>query len=149
MNPLPHRKSWDAVVVGGGIAGLSAAIYLGRGRRTVFVVDENESLAHAATSVGNYLGFPDGIDGEELLERGRRQIGAVSNDVGEVIVDENRETNIAGLYAAGCVTAANCQMIIAAGDGAAAAQAINRSLFEESLESGSLEHYRTEDRSPG
>jgi len=36
-------------------------------------------------------------------------------------------------YAAGCVTPANCQMIIAAGHGAVATQAINRDLFEESL----------------
>jgi hypothetical protein len=46
------------------------------------------------------------------------------------------------LYAAGCVTPANCQMIIAAGQGAAAAQAINRDLFEESLDSHSLRRFR-------
>jgi thioredoxin reductase (NADPH) len=47
-------------------------------------------------------------------------------------------TSVPGLYAAGCVTPANCQMIIAAGQGATAAQAINRDLFEESLQRHAL-----------
>ena len=51
-------------------------------------------------------------------------------------------TNVRGLYSAGCVTPANCQMIIAAGQGAAAAQAINRDLFEESLRTHSLRRIR-------
>ncbi len=317
-----HRNlSWDIVVVGGGIAGLSAAIYLARGRRKVLVIDAGKSLALAALSVENYLGLPEGIDGEELLGLGRkqarrfgaefaadtvvelsreedgvfklrggrksyaarrvllatglfhlppdipgvaecighsiffckdcdglrcegkrigiygwndeaveyalgmlsysfrvsvfsngkerawsarheqwlrdygisvfngkvkgvdhvdgqvtglkleggkkveldalfatrgdvyhsklaRQAGAASSDSGEVTVDGNRETSVPGLYAAGCVTPSNCQMIIAAGEGAAAAQAINRSLFEESLETGSLKRDRSEERSP-
>ena len=53
-------------------------------------------------------------------------------------------TTVPRLYAAGCVTPANCQMIIAAGQGAAAAQAINRDLFEESLASHSLRRVRKE-----
>lgn len=314
MKLRPRRKPWDVVVVGGGMAGLSAAIYLGRGRREVLVVDEDKSLARAVPSVDNYLGFPDGIDGDDLLRLGRqqaksfgaefaddtvtelsrdesglfrlrgrresyesrrvllatglfhlppdlpgvaecignsiffckdcdglrckgkrigifgwndeaveyalgmllyspsvsvfsngkgrtwsarheqwlreygitafdekvvgvdhsegqvtslnfqggikveldavfatrgdvyhnklaKQVEAATNDAGEITVDENRETNVRGLYAAGCVTRSNCQMIIAAGEGAAAGQAINRSLFEESLETGSLKRF--------
>ena len=51
-------------------------------------------------------------------------------------------TSVPRLYAAGCVTPANCQMIIAAGQGAAAAQAINRDLFEESLKNHKLRRFR-------
>jgi thioredoxin reductase (NADPH) len=51
-------------------------------------------------------------------------------------------TTVRGLYAAGCVTPANCQMIIAAGQGATAAQAINRDLFNESLATHSLRRFR-------
>jgi hypothetical protein len=47
-------------------------------------------------------------------------------------------------YAAGCVTPANCQIVIAAGQGAAAAQAINRDLFEESLKTHKLRRFREE-----
>ena len=60
-------------------------------------------------------------------------VGASIDKEGEIIVDACLRTSVAGLYAAGCVTAANCQMIIAAGQGAIAGQAINRDLFEESL----------------
>lgn len=60
-------------------------------------------------------------------------LGASVDAEGQIIVDDRLRTNVLGLYAAGCVTPANCQMIIAAGQGAAAGQAINRDLFEESL----------------
>ena len=53
-------------------------------------------------------------------------------------------TSVPGLYAAGCVTAANCQMIIAAGQGATAGAGINRALFEESLRNHRLRRQREE-----
>jgi len=310
-----QSRPWDAVVVGGCIGGLSAAIYLARAKRKTLVVDNGHSLAQWEPDVQNYLGFPDGIDGRELLSRGReqaeqygaefvddrvvelrhapanvfhvigehgmhagrrvllatgvfhlppdipgvreclghsmffckdcdglrcetkrigvfgwnneaveyalamlvyspcvvvflnnhppnwsaqheqwladyeipvysgavadvhhsegrvewidlaeglrvqvdalfttrgdvfhnklaRQIGAETNADGEIVVDHRMETTQRGVYAAGCVTPANCQMIIAAGQGATAAQAINRSLFEESLATHSLHRYR-------
>jgi thioredoxin reductase (NADPH) len=61
---------------------------------------------------------------------------------GQIKVNQCMRTSVPGLYAAGCVTPANCQMIIAAGQGAAAAQAINRDLFEESLATHSLRRFR-------
>jgi len=60
-------------------------------------------------------------------------VGASIDTEGEIIVDACLRTSVSGLYAAGCVTSANCQMIIAAGQGATAAQTINRDLYEESL----------------
>ena len=312
---MERTKPWDTIVIGGGIAGLSAAIYLARAQRETLVIDSGKSLAHWAPQVDNYLGFPEGISGDELLKRGRhqaehygahfvedeitelrhaprqifqvvgehdvyegrrvllttgvfhlppdvpgirecvgqslffckhcdgvrsegkrigifgwndeaaeyalgmllyspcvfvflngrkpawneqhehwlneyeipvypdavtdvhhtegavqwlelsngtrveldalfttrgdvyhnklaRQIGAETNPDGMILVDQQMKTSVAGLYAAGCVTPANCQMIISAGDGATAAQAINRSLFEEDLETHSLHRYR-------
>jgi thioredoxin reductase (NADPH) len=297
---------WEVAVVGAGFAGLSAAIYLGRSRRRTLVLDSDRSMAKWEQMVENYLGFPEGLSGAELLERGRahaRQFGAVmvaddvqdirqkrdalftligregeyraqrvllatglthllpdipgardclgkslffckdcdgyrvqgrrivivgaredaaryalgllafspsvsiatygerpawqprwdawldeyripvrrdrvralhhragavsrvvfdsgdgvpaeavfvtrgdvvhaglaerlgarKDDAGQVVVDAEMRTSVPGLYAAGCVTPANCQMIIAAGQGATAAQAINRDLFEDSL----------------
>ena len=303
----------EAIVIGGGIAGLSAAIYLGRAQRDTLVIDSGHSMAKWEPDVENYLGFPKGVEGEQLLQNGRRQakkygvrfvkdeIGSVSanksvfilkgkqtyrtrrlllatgifhlppdlpgvkqclghsmffckdcdgcrvrekriailganneaveyalgmlcysacvivatngkkpvwdrrhahwldeyeipvarkriSDVdhrkrkiralvfagkkrvktdyifttrgdifhnqlakklgakidrdGQIQVDQCMRTNVPGLYAAGCVTPANCQMIIAAGQGAAAAQAINRDLFEESLATHSLRRFR-------
>jgi thioredoxin reductase (NADPH) len=307
-------KSRDALIVGGGLAGLSAAIYLGRAMRDTVVIDKSKSMARWEPDVQNYLGFPEGISGEELIRKGREQaqrfevefvddeameatrdngafvlkgkrstyhgkklllatgifhippdIGGVTdclghslffckdcdgyrvqdkhiaiygtnneavryalgmlvysatvvivtdghrirwdarhaawleeyhipvfklgirsvdhqkqqiqaltfdgglkadidvmfttrgdvyhNDLaeslgakvsaeGEIVVDADQRTTVEGLYAAGCVTPANCQMIIAAGQGAVAAQAINKDLFEESLDRHSLRRLR-------
>jgi thioredoxin reductase (NADPH) len=316
MDTSQRTKPWDVVIVGGGVAGLSAAIYLARAKREVLLIDNGKSMARWEPDVQNYLGFPDGVAGTDLLSRGReqaenygaqftddsiaelrhapqnvfhvvgehhvyearrvllatgihhlppdvpgvpeclghsmffckdcdgfrchekrvgvfgwndeaveyalgmllyspcvfifqnghdarwsarheqwlrdyeipafvekvvdvhhtdghvnwieldggnrveldalfttrgdvyhnklaRQIGAETNADGEIVVDAKMQTTVPGLYAAGCVTPANCQMIIAAGEGATAAQAINRNLFEESLATHSLHRYRS------
>ena len=69
-------------------------------------------------------------------------VGAALDNEGQIIVDACLRTNVPGLYAAGCVTSANCQMIIAAGQGAIAGQAINRDLFESSLQRHTLPRWR-------
>lgn len=304
----------EVIVIGGGIAGLSAAIYLGRAQRDTLVIDSGHSMAKWEPIVENYLGFPKGVSGEDLLKNGRLQaerhevafeedeikqvsfansiftlhgghqiyhakrlllttgifhlppeipgvkeclghsmffckdcdgfrvrekriavcgandeaveyalgillysacvviatngekphwserharwieeyeipvheqrihdvehrdrqilglhmangdvvkidyifttrgdvfhtelaesLGARLDKDGQIEVDHCLRTTVKNLYAAGCVTPANCQMIIAAGQGAAAAQAINRDIFEESLETHSLRRYR-------
>jgi thioredoxin reductase (NADPH) len=63
----------DCLVVGAGPAGLVAAIYLARYRRTVLVVDSGASRASLIPVSHNYPGFPDGIEGPELLRRLREQ----------------------------------------------------------------------------
>jgi thioredoxin reductase (NADPH) len=73
-----------------------------------------------------------------------QSLGAKLDAEGQIAVDDCGRTSVAGLYAAGCVTPANCQMIVAAGQAAMAAQAINRDLFEESLRNHSLRRYRAE-----
>ena len=312
QKPLASR--WEVVVIGGGLAGLSAAVYLGRSQRRTLVVESGHSMAVWEPDVENYLGFPDGISGEDLLKRGRvqaarygvtfardeilavgrekdgfllqgqlehyaarrlllatgithippeipevraclgrslffckdcdghrvqggqigiighnneavnyalamlvysstvivatngrkptwdsplaerleeyriplyeapivevahqhglinavrfqdgrrvaidylfatrgdvchnelaRSLGATLNSQGEIEVDEHLCTSVTGVYAAGCVTPANCQMIIAAGQGASAAQAINADLFQEDLRTHALRQYR-------
>lgn len=315
--PMNEEKTWEAIIVGAGLAGLSAAIYLGRAQRETLVVSAGNSMAVWEPDVQNFLGFPDGIAGQELLARGRKQAehygamfagdeidllrvenesftltsktkkyraskvllgtgifhlppeipgvpeclghsmffckdcdgyrvqgrriaiigdndeaveyalgmlhysscvlialhgksprwsprhaewvreyeipvyaekicevqhegcelqglrfeqsdhvaidalfttrgdifynelaksaGAkIEESTGEIVTNDCLMTTVPGLYAAGCVTAGNCQMIIAAGQGAIAAQAINRALFEESLASHSLRRHRAE-----
>jgi thioredoxin reductase (NADPH) len=311
LNPPGVR---EVIVIGGGIAGLSAAIYLGRAQRDALVIDSGHSMAKWEPSVENYLGFPKGVNGEDLLKYGRKQaeryeakfvedkiegaakeketfllrgkngtyrcnrlllatgifhippdipgvkeclghsmffckdcdgyrvrekriaiiganneaveyalgmlhyspwvivatngdkirwddehaawlkeyeipvetervrdvkhrrrkilafsfdqdrqvkidyifttrgdvfrtelaesLGAKLDSDGQIQVDQCMRTSVPRLYAAGCVTPANCQIVIAAGQGAAAAQAINRDLFEESLKTHKLRRFR-------
>jgi thioredoxin reductase (NADPH) len=59
----------DCLVIGGGPAGLTAAIYLGRFRRRFAVIDAGQSRAAQIPLSHNHAGFPDGITGVELLAR--------------------------------------------------------------------------------
>ncbi|GAC1607198.1 MAG: NAD(P)/FAD-dependent oxidoreductase [Ramlibacter sp.] len=61
----------DCVIVGGGAAGLTAAVYLARFQRRVVVVDAGQSRLSIIAKSHNVLGFPDGVAGSELLERMR------------------------------------------------------------------------------
>lgn len=61
----------DCLIIGGGAAGLTAAVYLGRYQRRAIVLDAGESRLLRIPRTRNVLGFPDGIPGPELLERMR------------------------------------------------------------------------------
>ena len=63
----------DVVIVGGGPAGLSAGIYLARASRETVIVDKGECTACKIDRLENYLGFPDGISGSVLVQKGRKQ----------------------------------------------------------------------------
>lgn len=67
--------SWDCVIVGGGAAGLSAALVLGRARRRTLVVDDGNQSNSAASGVGGLLGH-DGRPPAELYAMGRRELAA-------------------------------------------------------------------------
>jgi thioredoxin reductase (NADPH) len=65
-------KQLDCLIVGGGPAGLTAAIYLARYRRNVLLVDDGQSRARLIPESHNYPGFT-GISGPELLDTLRMQ----------------------------------------------------------------------------
>jgi len=70
---VPRSNVYDCVIVGGGIAGLQAAIQLGRFRRTVLVIEAGDGRSVLCRNYKNLLGWPGGISGTELRERGREQ----------------------------------------------------------------------------
>ncbi len=77
----------DAVVVGGGMAGLSACVFLGRAGVRTALFDGGESSLRRVSRVNNYIGFPDGVGGLELLERARDQAVRLGVQVNDERVD--------------------------------------------------------------
>ena len=77
-DPLPpnlgvRAQPVDCAIIGGGPAGLSAAIYLGRLRRSSLVFDDRRGRSLWSQVNRNYLGFPDGIEAADLRRLGREQ----------------------------------------------------------------------------
>ncbi|WP_141604037.1 NAD(P)/FAD-dependent oxidoreductase [Terrilactibacillus laevilacticus] len=64
---------YDCVIIGGGIAGLQAAIQLGRYKHRVMIIDSNDGRSTLCRSYHNVLGYPDGISGQELRNIGTEQ----------------------------------------------------------------------------
>lgn len=74
-------RPYDCAVIGAGPAGLTAAIYLARFRRSVIVFDGGPSRAHWIPESQNCPGFPGGISGHRLLERLRAQLAGYAAHV--------------------------------------------------------------------
>lgn len=64
---------YESIIIGGGIAGLQAAIQLGRYRHRVLVIDSGYGRSTICRSYHNVLGWPDGISGTHLRQLGRQQ----------------------------------------------------------------------------
>ena len=96
----------DCLIIGGGPAGLTAAIYLARFHLDILVVDAGKSRASWIPCTRNVSGFPDGIEGTALLQRMRDQTcryGAkiVSEFVTKLELDETTGF-FTGSWGSGC-----------------------------------------------
>jgi thioredoxin reductase (NADPH) len=79
----PSKDFYDLVVIGGGPAGLGAAVYgASEGLRTVLVErTATGGQAGQSSRIENYLGFPDGVSGAQLTDRARRQAAKFGAEV--------------------------------------------------------------------
>jgi thioredoxin reductase (NADPH) len=79
----PSKDFYDLVVIGGGPAGLGAAVYgASEGLKTVLVErTATGGQAGQSSRIENYLGFPDGVSGAQLTDRARRQAAKFGAEV--------------------------------------------------------------------
>jgi thioredoxin reductase (NADPH) len=71
----PKRSSYDVVIIGGGPAGLGAAVYAASDGLSTIVLERDVPGGQAShtSMIENFFGFPDGIGGAELARRAGRQ----------------------------------------------------------------------------
>jgi len=83
LQTCARLAEYDTLIIGGGPAGLAAAVYgASEGLRTL-VVEREAPGGQAGTSsrIENYLGFPNGVSGDELASRALKQAGRLGAEI--------------------------------------------------------------------
>lgn len=107
-------ETYEVIVVGGGAAGLSAALVLGRARRCTLVVDAGEPRNAPAAHMHGYL-TRDGMSPAEFLTVGREEIARYGVDlVRDRAVDVTRDEDFEVVLASGCSVRAR-RLVVATG----------------------------------
>lgn len=92
-------NQYDVIIIGGGIAGLQAAIQLGRYKHRIAVIDSKDGRSTLCRNYHNILGWPDGVSGETLRNLGKKQaesygVSFINNEVLRAEkLDENFKLN--------------------------------------------------------
>lgn len=75
LQTRPKQRRYDVAVIGGGPAGLAAAVYGASEGLTTLLIERVAAGGQAGTSsrIENYLGFPNGVSGDDLSVRARQQ----------------------------------------------------------------------------
>lgn len=76
---------YDAIIIGRGPAGLSAALYTVRANLKTLIIGKNDSRLKKAEKIDNYFGFAATISGEQLLQQGEMQVLRLG---AEIVEDE-------------------------------------------------------------
>ena len=98
---MKEEKIYDAIIIGGGPAGLTAGIYLSRARMNTLLIEKAMPGGQAILTeiIENYPGFPHGIAGPELMQKMEEQAVrfGLKIEYGEVIevkIKENKEDKV-------------------------------------------------------
>ncbi|XJZ27261.1 FAD-dependent oxidoreductase [Bacillota bacterium Lsc_1132] len=92
------REQYDVVIIGGGAAGMTAAIYCGRAKLKTLMIEKSLTggLATYTNEIENYPGFPEGSTGLDLMKQFEAQAKKFNvkiklTDVKGIVVEEDRK----------------------------------------------------------
>jgi thioredoxin reductase (NADPH) len=116
VSSQPRQDHYDLVIVGGGPAGLAAAVYgASEGLRTVMIEQEAPGgQAGQSSRIENYLGFPNGLSGSDLARRATdqaRRLGAELLTVSEALALEVDGVGRFVRLSGGGSLSANCVLV--------------------------------------
>jgi len=85
---------YDVIIIGGGPAGLTAGIYASRARVKTLLIESFSVICQAVTTdhIENYPGFPEGVNGFELIEKFKKQAEKFGTEFIAAEVKEIKET---------------------------------------------------------
>jgi thioredoxin reductase (NADPH) len=129
----------DCLVIGGGPAGLTAAIYLARFRLRTMVVDAGNSRAALIPRTHNQAGFPDGISGKDLLARMRQQADRFGVEFCDAHVARLEKSDDCFVAWAGSTSMRARTVLIATGI-SNIAQAMSNDVHDKALRAGQLRY---------
>ncbi len=89
-NSSLKKENYDVVIIGGGPAGLSAAIYLSRFGLTNVVIEKDiiGGQINLTSEIENYPGFPQGITGEDLSSKMEEQAKKFGSEIADDSVEK-------------------------------------------------------------
>ena len=120
IRTTPRHEEYDLVIAGAGPAGLAAGVYGASEGLKVLMIERSAAGGQAGTSsrIENYLGFPNGISGDELSERAQRQASRFGAEIAMTRTIERLETLSDGRYCVqldGGQRVSSCTVLLATG----------------------------------
>jgi thioredoxin reductase len=88
------KNMYECIIVGAGIAGLQAAIQLGRYMHNVLVIDSQNGRSNLCRGYHNILGWPDGVSGQTLRELGHKQAKSCGIEfINDLVIEAEKHDN--------------------------------------------------------